>query len=63
MTPIQYKAAIKGLGLNQRSAGEWLGISLRQSQAYAIGEAPVPETVAKLLRLCLRMGLMPEAVD
>jgi hypothetical protein len=26
MTPTQYKAAIKALGLSQRLAGDWLGI-------------------------------------
>lgn len=62
MTPTQYKAAIKTLGLTQESAGEWLGIGKRTSQGYALGEYPVPEPVAKLLRLCLSLGLTPEDV-
>lgn len=62
MTPDQYKTAIKKLGLSQERAGEWLGISPRTSQGYAIGEYPVPEPTAKLLRLMVKLGLKPEDV-
>lgn len=62
MTPTQYKTAIKALGLVQESAGVWLGIGKRTSQGYALGESPVPEPVAKLLRLCVRLKLSPEDV-
>lgn len=62
MTPTQYKAAIKALGLAQEAAGVWLGIGKRTSQGYALGEYPVPEPVAKLLRLCVKMNLKPEDV-
>jgi hypothetical protein len=62
MTPTQYKAAIKALGLSQERAGVWLGLGKRTSQGYALGEYPVPEPVAKLLRLCVKMKLKPEDV-
>jgi hypothetical protein len=62
MTPTQYKAAIRALGLSQHLAGDWLGIGRRTSQGYALGEYPVPEPVAKLLRLCVKMKLKPEDV-
>ena len=62
MTPKQYKAAIKELGLSQVRAGHFLGISPRTSQGYALGEYPVPETTAKLLRLIIKMKLNPEDV-
>jgi hypothetical protein len=62
MTSIQYKAAIKALGLSQQRAGDWLGIGRRTSQGYALGEYPVPEPVAKLLRLMIKMGLSPDDV-
>ena len=62
MTPTQYKAAIKALGLSQERAGDWLGIGRRTSQGYALGEYPVPEPVAKLLRLMIRLKLKPEDV-
>ncbi len=63
MTPKQYKAAIKALDLSQERAGDWLGIGRRTSQGYALGEYPVPEPVAKLLRLCVRLKLKPEDVS
>ena len=62
MTAAQYKAAIKALALSQERAGDWLGIGRRTSQGYALGEYPVPEPVAKLLRLCVRLELRPEDV-
>lgn len=62
MTPAQYKAAIKSLGLSQERAGDWLGVSPRTSQGWSIGEYPVPEPVAKLLRLCVKLKLNPEDV-
>jgi hypothetical protein len=62
MTPIQYKAALKALELSQERAGDWLGIGRRTSQGYALGEYPVPEPVAKLLRLCVKLKLKPEEV-
>jgi hypothetical protein len=62
MTPTQYKAAIKALGLSQERAGDWLGIAPRTSQGYALGEYRVPEPTAKLLRLCVRLKLSPEDV-
>jgi hypothetical protein len=58
LTPAQYKAAIKALHLSQERAGpELLGVSPRTSQGYATGEHPVPEPVARLLRLCIRLGI------
>jgi hypothetical protein len=63
VTPIQYKSAIKALGLSQHLAGDWLGIGRRTSQGYALGEYPVPEPVAKLLRLRVKLNLKPEDVQ
>jgi len=60
VTPAQYKATIKVLGLNQEEAGEWLGVSARTGQNYA-AKGP-PEPVAKLLRLCVKLKLKPEDV-
>ena len=58
----QLEFAIQALGLSQERAGDWLGIGRRTSQGYALGEYPVPEPVAKLLRLCVKMKLDPEDV-
>lgn len=63
MTSAQYRAAIKRLALSQERAGDWLGIGRRTSQGYALGEYPVPEPVAKLLRLVVRLKLSPEDVE
>ena len=62
MTPNQYKKAIDALGLSQVRAGEFLGVSPRTSQGYALGEYPVPEAIAKLLRLMVRLDLKPDDV-
>ena len=63
MTPDQYRNAIKKLGMSQAKAGEFLGVSLRTSQGYALGEYPIPEGFAKLLRLMVRLKLRPEDIQ
>jgi hypothetical protein len=62
MTPKQYRSHIKALGLSQVRAARFLGIAVRTSQGYALGEYPVPEAIAKLLRLMVRLGIKPEDV-
>lgn len=60
MTAETYKATLKMLGLSVYASGGVLGISLRQSQRYAAGEASVPLTIARLLVMFLRHGIPPE---
>lgn len=62
MTPAQYRVAIANLGLSQEQSGLWLGLSARQGQRYATGNAEIPGPVAKLLRLVIRLELKPEDV-
>lgn len=62
MTSTQYRSAIEGLKLSQVRAAAFLGVSPRTSQGYALGEYPVPEAIAKLLRLMVRLKLNPEDV-
>ena len=62
MTPKQYKTAIEHLDLSQERAGVFFGYSTRQGQRWALGEAPIPVAVAKLLRLMLKLDLKPEDV-
>lgn len=62
MTATQYRAAIEKLGLSQRGAGFFLGVDERTSRRWAAGDAPIPESVAKLLRLMVRLKLSPEDV-
>lgn len=61
MTPTQYRTAIAKLGLSQEAAGLFMGRSERQGQRWAAGD-PIPESVAKLLRLMVRLNLTPEDV-
>jgi hypothetical protein len=61
MTANQYRNAIERLGLSQGAAAEWLKISIRASHGYANGD-PIPEPIAKLLRLCLKLNLKPADV-
>lgn len=63
MTANQYRDALAKLGLSQHRAADWLGISRRASQGYALGEAKVPEPIAMLLRLMIRLKLKPNDVS
>lgn len=62
MTPTQYANAIERLGLSQRAAGRFLGVGERTSRRWISGESAVPESVAKLLRLMVKLKLDPEDV-
>ncbi|MBI1202637.1 MAG: helix-turn-helix domain-containing protein [Rhodopseudomonas sp.] len=62
MTPEQFSAALKALGLTQTAAAEFLGRSLRQVSAYANG-ARIPLATAKLLRLMVWLNLKPSDVQ
>jgi len=62
MTPAQYRAAIENLGLSQRAAGQFLGIDERQSRRWIAGDARVPESAAKLLRLMVRLKISADDV-
>ena len=61
VTLTQFRKALDDLGLTQGEAAEWLKISIRAAHGYANG-APIPEPIAKLLRLCVRLKLRPEDV-
>ena len=63
MTPFQYKDAIKALGLSQRAAGKFLGVDERTSRRWIAGDAQVPESAAKLLRLMIKLGLSTDDVE
>ena len=63
MTRTQYRAAIERLGLSIVGAAKVLGVSRRQAQRFASGESPVPEPVAKLLRLMIKHNVDPDEVS
>jgi hypothetical protein len=56
MDAAEYRAALKAMRLSQVRAGRWLGISGRTSQAYALGERPIPHVVALCIRMHLKHG-------
>ena len=56
MTARQFDAALKQLGLSVYASAKVLCISLRQAQRYSSGEAPVPPSIAKLLRALIALG-------
>lgn len=62
MTGVQYRAAIEKLGLSQQGAARFLCVGERTSRRWALGEARVPESVAMLLRLMIRLKIKPEDV-
>lgn len=63
MSDTEYRAAIEHFGMNQEESGLWLGISHRQGQRYASGDAEVPGPVRLLLRHMLRHNLKPKDVN
>lgn len=60
MTGAQYDKHLERVGLSQRAAGAWLGIDERTSRRYV--EGGPPESVAKLLRLMVKLKLTFEEV-
>lgn len=62
MSPAQYRDAIARLGLTQVAAGEFLIGNPRTSRRWASGESPVPQSVAMLLRLMIKLKLSPNDV-
>lgn len=61
MTNEQYRKALAKLDLTQGQAAKFLGISIRTSNGYA-NDRVIPEYIAKLLRLMIRLKLKPEDV-
>ncbi len=62
MTNAQYRKLLSDLGLNIVEAGRVLGISPRQAQRYAAGDA-IPAPIAKLMRLMAEKNIDPEYVE
>jgi len=59
MSPRAYRRAITALGLNQASAGRYLGVSARTSRRYCTGDTEVPVAAALLLRACIAHKVEP----
>lgn len=61
MTPADYLAAIRLLGLNQSQAGEFLGVHPVTGRRWAKSGPPL--SVGKFLRFMIAMGFSPAYVD
>jgi hypothetical protein len=59
ISPAEYERLLAALGLNQSSGARFLGVSDRTSRRYVAGEAEVPASSVKLLRLMLHLRLGP----
>lgn len=63
MTPKQYAEIIERLGLSQRGAAKFLGVDERTSRKWIAGDARIPESAAKLLRLMVKLKLSPDDIS
>ena len=50
MTPTDFTAAIRALGMSQRRLGRLLGLDHNTANRWATGASPVPQAVALLLK-------------
>jgi len=57
MTPAEYQAALKRLGLSHNRAAPLLGVDLRTSKRWAAGERAIPPPLARLLAYIERYGV------
>jgi hypothetical protein len=62
MNAKEYLKSIKTLGLSIVGAAPVLGISRRQAQRIAADACPVPDPIAKLLRLAIGHGITAENI-
>jgi DNA-binding transcriptional regulator YiaG len=59
MTPRQFKAAIKSLGMTQAGAGRYLGLSERTARRYISGDAKPSAAEVLLLRSLIEHNEVP----
>jgi DNA-binding transcriptional regulator YiaG len=53
VTPEQYRSVLEELKLSQSAIAKYLGVSLRTSQNWALGEAAVHPCAQRILQLLL----------
>jgi hypothetical protein len=56
MTPAEYESVLNHFGLTNVDLAKVIGVKGRQARRYLAGEAVIPESVAKLLRLAVNHG-------
>lgn len=62
MTPNQFRKAIAAMGLSQGEAATFLGVTIRTVNGWANDATPIPEAVAKLLRVMIDKRIAPEDI-
>jgi len=62
MTKEDFRLALEMVELSHEGCARWLDITSRQVRRWLSGESPVPESVAKLLRLAIKLGLNPKEI-
>lgn len=63
MTSNQYRAALTRLDLSQVGAARLVGADPRTGRRWALGERPIPDCVAILLRLLLAKKITIKDVE
>ncbi len=63
MTANQFRAALSRLDLSQVGAAKLLGADPRTARRWALGERPIPNDVAILLRLLLAGKITTKDVE
>ena len=63
MTAKQYRDAIQTLGMSQTRAAQFFKVDDQTSRRWALGQSEIPEAVAMLLRLMIRLRLTPEQTE
>lgn len=63
MTTSQYRAALTRLDLSQVGAARLVGADPRTGRRWALGERPIPDCVAILLRLLLAKKITIKDVE
>lgn len=63
MTATQFRAALSRLDLSQIGAARMVGADPRTARRWALGERPIPECVAILLRLMLSGKITADDIE
>lgn len=63
MTPTQYQASLKRLGLSQVGAARLFGVDPRTSRRWVADDLVIPRAVALALRLMVAHGVEPDEAE
>jgi len=60
MTPKQFSEALDRAGFSQRGFAHYIDTDERQVRRWVAGDARIPGSVERLLRLMIKHGIKPE---